>query len=115
MFAVTPDEVLVGETDKPVKIEDASRLDLDDAISDVNLGGYNLEDLTDGEDKLRLQQQAVQQFSGSQAVLEEAISVMVAQQTPIAVGTNQTDVTRVDYFPVPSSGPQIPLQVNSYL
>jgi hypothetical protein len=58
-----------------------------------------------------MQQPSVQQFTGSQAVLEEAISVMVASQATVQVGTTQTDA-RVEYFPVPSAGCQIPaLQV----
>ncbi|XP_067003505.2 ankyrin repeat domain-containing protein 17 isoform X3 [Anabrus simplex] len=116
LFAAAAEEAL-AEVDKTSKSEETSRIELEEAMDEVaqTLGGFSLEDMTlataaDRED-LKLQVQA-QQFGGSQAVLEEAISVMTASQAPVQVGTTQTDVARVEYFAVPSAGAQIPaLQV----
>lgn len=115
VFSIAAEDVL-ADTEKPVKTEDAARIDLDEAMDEVaqTLSGFDIEGMTlaDREElKLHIQQSSVQQFTGSQAVLEEAISVMVASQAPVQVGTTQTDA-RVEYFPVPSAGSQIPaLQV----
>jgi hypothetical protein len=114
VFSIAAEDVL-ADVEKPVKAEDA-RIDLDEAMDEVaqTLSGFDIEGMTlaDREEmKLQMQQPSVQQFTGSQAVLEEAISVMVASQAPVQVGTTQTDA-RVEYFPVPSAGSQIPaLQV----
>lgn len=116
VFSAVAEEAL-AEAEKPVKAEEASRIDLDEAMDEVaqTLNGFDIEGIpiADREDmKLQVQQPAVQHFGGSQAVLEEAISVMVATQAPVQVGTTQTDVARVEYFNVPSAGSQIPaLQV----
>jgi hypothetical protein len=60
--------------------------------------------LADREEmKLQMHQPSVQWFGGSQALLEEAISVMVASQVPVQVGTTQTDA-QAEYFPVPPAG-----------
>lgn len=115
VFSIGAEDVL-ADAEKPVKTDDASRIDLDEAMDEVaqTFSGFDIEGMTlaDREEiKLQMQQPSVQQFTGSQAVLEEAISVMVASQAPVQVGTTQTDA-RVEYFPVPSSGSQIPaLQV----
>jgi hypothetical protein len=115
VFAAATEEIL-ADVEKPVKAEDTPRIYLDEAMDEVaqTLSGFDIEEmsLADREEmKLRMHQASVQQFAGSQAVLEEAISVMVASQAPVQVGTTQTDA-RVEYFPVPSAGSQIPaLQV----
>lgn len=108
----------MADVEKPIKTDDTVRIDLDEAMDEVaqTLSGFDIEGMTlaDREDmKLQMQQPSVDQFTGSQAVLEEAISVMVASQAPVQVGATQTDA-RVEYFPVPSTGSQIPaLQVNA--
>ena len=107
VFSAATEEVL-ADVGKSAKTEDTPRIDLDEAMDEVaqTLSGFDIEGM-----KLQMHQPSVQQFGGSQAVLEEAISVMVASQAPIHVGTTQTD-TQVEYFPVPSTGSQIPaLQV----
>jgi hypothetical protein len=115
VFATAAEEVL-ADAEKPIKTDDTARIDLDEAMDEVaqTLSGFDIEGmaLADREEmKLQMQHPSVDQFSGSQAVLEEAISVMVASQAPVQVGATQTDA-RVEYFPVPSAGSQIPaLQV----
>lgn len=115
VFSAATEEVL-ADVEKSVKTEDTPRIDLDEAMDEVaqTFSGFDIEgmSLADREEmKLQMHQPSVQQFGGSQAVLEEAISVMVASQAPVQVGTTQTDA-RVEYFPVPSAGSQIPaLQV----
>ena len=115
IFSAATEEVL-ADVGKSMKTEDTPRIDLDEAMDEVaqTLSGFDIEgmSLADREEmKLQMHQPSVQQFGGSHAVLEEAISVMVASQAPVQVGTTQTDA-QVEYFPVPSAGSQIPsLQV----
>ncbi|XP_044743261.1 ankyrin repeat and KH domain-containing protein 1 isoform X4 [Chrysoperla carnea] len=116
--------------------QDVAIRDLDTTVDDVvqTLETFSLDDVTNvtsvDQDKLQVAQQAAalrgQTFDTNQIVLEQAMSAMAAvhsqqgqnvvvcnqqlqiQHQPTVVNTSQADVTRVEYFAVPTSVAPVP-------